>query len=55
MDDDSQQVTLPPFQPKYRASGVLLHVASLPSNYRIGDVMWGRLHSGGHRQLGTAD
>ena len=29
---------LPPFQPGYRASGVLLHVSSLPSPYGIGDV-----------------
>jgi 4-alpha-glucanotransferase len=28
----------PPFPPKYRASGVLLHVASLPSPYGIGDL-----------------
>jgi 4-alpha-glucanotransferase len=27
-----------PFQPGYRASGVLLHVTSLPSRYGIGDV-----------------
>jgi 4-alpha-glucanotransferase len=29
---------LPPFPPGYRASGVLLHVSSLPSPYGIGDV-----------------
>jgi 4-alpha-glucanotransferase len=29
---------LPPFPPGYRASGVLLHVSSLPSRYGIGDV-----------------
>ena len=29
---------LPPFQPDYRASGVLLHVTSLPSPYGIGDL-----------------
>src|SRR5262245_20299040 len=28
----------PPFQPDYRASGILLHVTSLPSPYGIGDV-----------------
>src|SRR5215510_6550969 len=28
----------PPFPPDYRASGVLLHVTSLPSPYGIGDV-----------------
>ena len=27
-----------PFSPGYRASGVLLHVTSLPSRYGIGDV-----------------
>jgi 4-alpha-glucanotransferase len=30
--------SLPPFPPDYRASGVLLHVTSLPSPYGIGDV-----------------
>jgi len=30
--------TVPPFPPGYRASGVLLHVSSLPSTYGIGDV-----------------
>lgn len=29
---------VPPFPPEYRASGVLLHVTSLPSPYGIGDV-----------------
>src|SRR5439155_329433 len=29
---------LPPFPPDYRASGVLLHVTSLPSRYGVGDV-----------------
>ncbi len=29
---------VPPFPPGYRASGVLLHVSSLPSPYGIGDV-----------------
>ena len=28
----------PPFPPEYRASGLLLHVTSLPSSYGIGDV-----------------
>ena len=28
----------PPFPPEYRASGLLLHVTSLPSPYGIGDV-----------------
>lgn len=31
-------VTVSPFPPQYRGSGVLLHVASLPSPYGIGDV-----------------
>ena len=31
-------MTLPPFPSDYRASGVLLHVTSLPSPYGIGDV-----------------
>ncbi len=31
-------MSLPPFPPDYRASGVLLHVTSLPSPYGIGDV-----------------
>jgi hypothetical protein len=28
----------PPFPAEYRASGILLHVTSLPSPYGIGDV-----------------
>src|SRR5215470_16462991 len=31
-------MNLPPFPAGYRASGVLLHVTSLPSRYGIGDV-----------------
>src|SRR6266404_5910221 len=31
-------MTMPPFPAGYRASGVLLHVTSLPSPYGIGDV-----------------
>ena len=38
MSDDSRPMSLPPFPPEYRASGVLLHVTSLPSPYGIGDV-----------------
>jgi 4-alpha-glucanotransferase len=44
---------LPPFPVEYRASGVLLHVTSLPSRYGIGDVGPGaatwidRLHDAG--------
>jgi len=46
-------VSLPPFPPEYRASGLLLHVTSLPSPYGIGDVgpaasSWiDRLHEAG--------
>jgi 4-alpha-glucanotransferase len=32
------QPRIPPFLPDYRASGILLHVSSLPSPYGIGDV-----------------
>src|SRR5262245_4742143 len=38
MSDDSQRPRFPPFPPAYRASGVLLHVTSLPSPYGVGDV-----------------
>ncbi len=38
MSDDSRPMALPPFPPEYRASGLLLHVSSLPSPYGIGDV-----------------
>ena len=44
---------LPPFPPDYRASGLLLHVTSLPSPYGIGDLgpeafAWiDRLHDAG--------
>jgi 4-alpha-glucanotransferase len=46
-------ITGPPFPPEYRASGLLLHVTSLPSPYGIGDVgpaafAWvDRLHEAG--------
>ena len=46
---------VPPFPPGYRASGVLLHVTSLPSPYGIGDLgsaafSWiDRLHSASQR------
>ena len=56
-DDHERQnpsdTSLPPFPPDYRASGVLLHVTSLPSPYGIGDVgpaalAWiDRLHEAG--------
>src|SRR5271167_3101585 len=38
MSHDSRPMSLPPFAPAYRASGLLLHVTSLPSPYGIGDV-----------------
>ena len=53
MSPDS--VTRPPFPQEYRASGLLLHVTSLPSPYGIGDVgpaaySWiDRLHEAGQR------
>ena len=48
-------MSIPPFPAGYRASGVLLHVTSLPSRYGIGDVgpaavAWvERLHDAGQR------
>jgi 4-alpha-glucanotransferase len=48
-------MSMPPFPADYRASGVLLHVTSLPSPYGIGDVgptavAWvDRLHDAGQR------
>src|SRR5262245_63082428 len=53
MSDDIRAPGLPPFAPDYRASGLLLHVTSLPSPYGIGDVgpaalSWiDRLHEAG--------
>jgi 4-alpha-glucanotransferase len=38
MSDDRRRPSAPPFSPDRRASGVLLHVTSLPSTYGIGDV-----------------
>jgi 4-alpha-glucanotransferase len=38
MPDDSQLMNFPPFPAGYRASGLLLHVTSLPSPYGIGDL-----------------
>ena len=38
MTDVSRPMALPPFPAQYRASGLLLHVTSLPSPYGIGDV-----------------
>jgi 4-alpha-glucanotransferase len=53
MNVDSRPISLPPFPSEYRASGVLLHVTSLPSRYGIGDLGPGalawidRLHEAG--------
>ena len=53
VSDNRSTTSLPPFPPDYRASGVLLHVTSLPSPYGIGDVgpaalAWvDRLHEAG--------
>jgi 4-alpha-glucanotransferase len=38
MSDNGRLGNLSPFPQKYRASGVLLHVTSLPSPYGIGDM-----------------
>ncbi|HXJ34588.1 MAG TPA: 4-alpha-glucanotransferase [Candidatus Eisenbacteria bacterium] len=35
---DERRPSLSPFPPGYRASGLLLHVTSLPSSYGVGDV-----------------
>ena len=53
MTERAQPLDLPPFPRDYRASGVLLHVTSLPSPYGIGDMgpaafAWvDRLHEAG--------
>jgi 4-alpha-glucanotransferase len=53
MSDNSSPESLPPFPPDYRASGLLLHITSLPSPYGVGDVgpaamAWvDRLHDAG--------
>jgi 4-alpha-glucanotransferase len=53
MNDDGRGLMIPPFPLGYRASGVLLHVSSLPSPYGIGNVgpaalAWvDRLHEAG--------
>jgi 4-alpha-glucanotransferase len=55
MSSDGGRSGVPPFPSEYRASGVLLHVTSLPSPYGIGDLgsaafSWiDRLHSAGQR------
>jgi 4-alpha-glucanotransferase len=52
---DGGLMNVPPFPPEYRASGLLLHVTSLPSSYGIGDLgssafSWiDRLHGAGQR------
>jgi 4-alpha-glucanotransferase len=52
---NTRGASIPPFPPEYRASGVLLHVTSLPSPYGIGDLgpaafAWvDRLHEAGQR------
>ena len=38
MSNNGLSVTFPPFPPEYRASGLLLHVTSLPSPHGIGDL-----------------
>lgn len=38
MPDQTQIMSFPPLLPDYRASGVLLHITSLPSPYGIGDM-----------------
>src|SRR5580765_2845087 len=53
MHDRNPMASIPPFPPAYRASGLLLHITSLPSSYGIGDLgrsafEWvGRLHTAG--------
>jgi 4-alpha-glucanotransferase len=38
MSGNGELNSVPPFPPEYRASGLLLHVTSLPSPYGIGDL-----------------
>ena len=38
MTDDSRPISHQSFPPGYRASGVLLHMTSLPLPYGIGDM-----------------
>jgi 4-alpha-glucanotransferase len=53
MTDNGGLTNIPPFPPEYRASGLLLHVTSLPSPYGVGDLgssafSWvDRLHDAG--------
>ena len=53
MENPKLAQRIPPFPPGYRASGLLLHITSLPSSYGIGDLGPGafqwvdRLHEAG--------
>jgi 4-alpha-glucanotransferase len=53
MSGNGAPINMPPFPPEYRASGLLLHVTSLPSPYGVGDLgssafSWiDRLHDAG--------
>src|ERR1700722_3998949 len=38
MTDNDWRTSVPPFPSEYRASGLLLHVTSLPSPYGVGDL-----------------
>jgi 4-alpha-glucanotransferase len=55
MNSNGGHESVPPFPPEYRASGLLLHITSLPSPYGIGDLgssafSWvDRLHDAGQR------
>jgi 4-alpha-glucanotransferase len=55
VSNNGRSVSVPPFPPEYRASGLLLHVTSLPSPYGIGDLgssafAWvNRLHDSGQK------
>jgi len=55
MSNGNGQKEVPPFPPEYRASGLLLHITSLPSRYGIGDLgpaayAWiDRLHDAGQK------
>jgi 4-alpha-glucanotransferase len=55
MSSSGGPINVPPFPPDYRASGLLLHLTSLPSPYGIGDLgpsafLWvNRLHEAGQR------
>jgi 4-alpha-glucanotransferase len=55
MSGNGALIVTPPFPPEYRASGLLLHVTSLPSPYGVGDLgssafSWiDRLHDAGQK------